>query len=558
MFLSLVIFLLSGFPVAFSLAACGMVFGFIAIELGVVPVALIQALPPRLLGIMQNETLLAIPFFTLMGLVLERSGIAEDLLETVGQVFGALRGGLAIAVIVVGGMLAATTGVMAATVISMGLISLPVMMRYGYNRPLAAGAITASGALSQIVPPSIVLIVIADQLGRSVGDMYLAAFVPAFILIAVYIVFLVAVTLIRPTWAPALPPEARIYREANGSSGHRSLFVLLALSVAFASAFGAYYPNLVAWITGNLDANPPKDETIVMSLTVGVSFALSLALANKFLRLRLLSQLAQRVTFVLIPPVLLIFLVLGTIFLGIATPTEGGAMGAIGALLLAGQRGRLSMAVLKQALNVTTKLSVFVMFVLIGSTVFSLTFQALDGPILIERMFDKVPGEQLGFLLFVNLIIFVLGFFLDIFEIAFILLPLLAPIAVKLDIDLIWFGIIVAMNLQTSFLTPPLGFALFYLRAVAPHADYDDRVTGRRIARFSTSDIYRGSIPFVLMQLAMVGVVIAFPGLVLNALGERPEVDLEKIRIEIPPPDSQGSQGWEPPLFRPSPEGSRQ
>jgi len=534
MFLSLVLFLLTGFPVAFSLAACGMVFGFLGIELGLVPQALMQALPLRLFGIMQNDTLLAIPFFTFMGLILERSGMAEDLLETVGQVFGPVRGGLALAVIVVGAMLAATTGVVAASVISMGLISLPIMLRYGYNRPIATGAITASGTLAQIVPPSLVLIVIADQLGRSVGDMYAAAFLPAFMLIGLYCVFILAVALLRPGWVPALPVEARIYREADGASGHRSLLVLAALCTAVALAFAHYYPDIVHALTGNAEATAPTDETVVVSLSVGVLLAFVFAVLSRGLRLGLLSRLAQQVTFVLIPPLLLIFLVLGTIFLGVATPTEGGAMGATGALVMALVRRRMDLPLLKQALNTTAKLSVFVVFVLVGSTVFSLTFQAIDGPKWVEHLFDQLPGGQIGFLIVVNVLIFILGCFLDFFEIAFILLPLLAPIAVKLDIDLIWFGIIVAMNLQTSFLTPPFGFSLFYLRSVAPAADYDDRVTGRRIAKVTTGDIYRGSIAFVTMQVLMVAVVVAFPALSLDSVGKKDVVDPSSVNFDIP------------------------
>jgi TRAP-type mannitol/chloroaromatic compound transport system permease large subunit len=534
MFLSLVLFLLTGFPVAFSLAACGMVFGFLGIELGLVPQALMQALPLRLIGIMQNDTLLAIPFFTFMGLILERSGMAEDLLETVGQVFGPVRGGLALAVIVVGAMLAATTGVVAASVISMGLISLPIMLRYGYNRPIATGAITASGTLAQIVPPSLVLIVIADQLGRSVGDMYAAAFVPAFALIGLYCVFVLAVAVLRPHWVPALPPEARIYREPGGSSGHRSLLVLAVLSTVAALVFARYYPEIVRAATGNPEASAPTDETVVMSLSIGVLLAFVLAVLSRVMRLGLLSRLAQQVTFVLIPPLLLIFLVLGTIFLGVATPTEGGAMGATGALVLALVRGRMDLPLLRQALNSTAKLSVFVMFVLVGSTVFSLTFQAVDGPIWVEHLFDKLPGGQLGFLIVVNLMIFALGCFLDFFEIAFILLPLLAPIAVKMDVDLVWFGIIIAMNLQTSFLTPPFGFSLFYLRSVAPASDYDDRITGKRIPKVTTGSIYRGSIAFVAMQLAMVAVIIAFPKLSLDAIGKKDQVDPASVNFDVP------------------------
>ncbi len=555
MFASLVLFLLTGFPVAFSLAACGMFFAFIGIEIGLIPTALMQALPLRLIGIMQNDTLLAIPFFTFMGLILERSGMAEDLLETVGQVFGPVRGGLALAVIIVGSMLAATTGVVAASVISMGLISLPIMLRYGYNRPIASGTITASGTLAQIVPPSLVLIVIADQLGRSVGDMYAAAFVPAFMLIALYCLFVLFIAVVRPAWVPALPPEARIYREPDGSSGHRSLIVLTVLCTAAAVYFGSRYPDLVRALTGNPEASAPTDEKIVVALSFGVLLAFTVAMISRLLGLGLLSRLAEQVTFVLIPPLLLIFLVLGTIFLGVATPTEGGAMGAVGALAMALLRRRMGLSLLKQALNSTAKLSVFVMFVLVGSTVFSLTFQAVDGPVWVEHLFDKLPGGQIGFLLFVNVLIFVLGCFLDFFEIAFILLPLLAPIAAKLDIDLVWFGIIIAMNLQTSFLTPPFGFALFYLRSVAPANDYVDKVTGREIPRMTTAQIYKGSIAFVLIQLAMVAAVIAFPALSLHALGPKQVLDVDSIKLEVP---SDGGADKAEPDASPSGDGKEE
>jgi len=548
MFVSLVAFMLTGFPVAFSLAECGMFFGFVGIELGLMPAAMLQALPLRIVGIMQNETLLAIPFFTFMGLLLERSGMAEDLLETVGQVFGPLRGGVALAVVLVGAMLAATTGVVAASVISMGLISLPIMMRYGYSRPLAAGVITASGTLAQIVPPSLVLIVIADQLGRSVGDMYRAAFLPAFMLVGLYCAYVVAVAFLRPGWAPALPPEARIYREPDGASGHRSLLGLLVVCVAAGLAFAARYADLSVGLGAEPDRPPATDETVVMALAVAVALAFILAMANRALRLGLLSRLAEQVTFVLIPPLLLVFVVLGTIFLGVATPTEGGAMGATGALALALVRGRLDVPLLRQALNATAKLSSFVIFVLIGSTIFSLTFQGIEGPAWVEHLFDRLPGGTLGFLLFVNGLIFVLGFFIDFFEIAFILLPLLAPVAAKLEIDLVWFGVMVAMNLQTSFLTPPFGFALFYLRSVAPASDYLDRITGQRIARMSTGDVYRGSAPFVVMQLSLLGAVFAFPALTIGTLAPAQDIDLDSIRLEVQEaPDTTGRHGADAP-----------
>ena len=547
MFATLLLFLLTGFPVAFGLAATGIVFGFVAVELGLASAQFFNALPLRLYGIMSNDTLLAIPFFTFMGLILERSRMAEDLLETIGQVFGPMRGGLAVAVIFVGAMLAATTGVVAASVIAMGLISLPIMLRYGYNRPLAAGVITASGTLAQIIPPSLVLIVIADQLGRSVGDMYKAAFIPAFGLVAIYAVAVMVIAAVRPSWVPALPPQARLFRETNGSSGYASLSVLTGLSVLVGGAIFAWYPEIVKALGSTSEYAPPTDEKVVMSLMGTIAFALVAALVDKGLGLNRLSQLARRVTFVLIPPLLLVFLVLGTIFLGIATPTEGGAMGAAGALLLAVLRRRLDLKLLRQALDSSARLSIFVLFVLIGSTVFALTFQAIDGPHWVEALFTSLPGGQLGFLLFVNALIFVLGCFLDFFEIAFILLPLLGPVAEKLGVDLIYFGVMIALVLQTSFLTPPFGFALFYLRSVAPKDAYVDPVTKASVAPLTTADIYKGSLAFVALQVAMVAAVMMEPRIIMAGLGEQKVLDVENVNIDITAPDD--DEDAQPPSF---------
>ena len=534
MFAGLLVFLLTGFPVAFSLAATGLFFGFIGMEIGLFPDNLFQALPLRVFGIMQNDTLLAIPFFTLMGIVLERSRMAEDLLETVGQVFGPVRGGLAVAVVLVGALLAATTGVVAAAVISMGLISLPIMLRYGYNRSIATGVITASGTLAQAIPPSLVLIVLADQLGRSVGDMYAGALLPSLMLVGLYLLFIMAVALVRPSWLPALPPEARIYRESNGASGYRSLIVLLALVGAAGLAWSQVHGSVLNPLLGrDADAVPPTDEVVVLSTTVAAFLALALAGLDRVLRLGLLSRLAQQFTFVLIPPLVLIFLVLGTIFLGIATPTEGGAMGAVGALIMAAIKRRLSWSIVRQALENSTKLSIFVLFILIGSTVFSFTFNAADGHIWVEHLFDRLPGGALGFLIVVNLLVFVLGFFIDFFEIAFIVIPLLAPVAEKMGIDLIWFGVILAMNLQTSFLTPPFGFALFYLRSVAAREDYTDAVTGKRIGAVTTPQIYRGAIAFIVLQVIMVAVLVAKPELVTGNITKAVEGDAETVRQQL-------------------------
>uniref|UniRef100_UPI0039EFF3C3 TRAP transporter large permease n=1 Tax=Bordetella sputigena TaxID=1416810 RepID=UPI0039EFF3C3 len=476
MFATLVVFLLLGFPVAFALAANGILYGLIGIELGLLTPALFQALPQRIFGIISNDTLLAVPFFTLMGLVLERSGMAEDLLETIGQLFGTIRGGLAFAVVFVGAMLAATTGVVSASVISMGLISLPIMLRYGYDRRLASGVIAASGTLSQIIPPSLVLIILADQLGRSIGDMYRAAMVPGFVLAGLYIVYIAIMCVIKPASAPALPEEARRFREANGTRGGRSLLVLMIISVSVAWALGQWMENDTA----------PADERIVLSLLLWGLTAFVIAVVNKVLKLGMLSALAERVTFVMIPPLFLIFLVLGTIFIGVATPTEGGAMGAVGAIAMAVARRRLTLDLMKQAMDTTTKLSCFVVFILVGSTVFGLTFRGVNGDLWVEHLLTGLPGGQWGFLIVVSVLTFVLAFFLDFFELAFIIVPLLGPVADKMGIDLIWFGVILAVNMQTSFMHPPFGFALFYLRSVAPKDPYRDKVTGRTIAPVTT------------------------------------------------------------------------
>ena len=538
MFLGLVFFLLYGFPVAFALGACGLFFGLIGIELGLLSPVFFQALPLRIFGIIQNETLLAVPFFTLMGLVLERSGMAEDLLDTIGQLFGAVRGGLAFAVIFVGALLAATTGVVAASVISMGLISLPIMLRYGYDRKLASGVIAASGTLAQIIPPSLVLIVLADQLGKSVGDLYKGAFIPAFALVGLYVLYVIGLTILRPKNLPALPPEARTIRENDGSSGTRSVAVLAAIAITVGIVAGQHYNEMLAWLVGGEPKEQPVDETVVVATTFAALIAFVIALINRAFRLGLLSRMAERVTFVLIPPLALIFLVLGTIFLGVATPTEGGAMGAVGAMLLAWARKRLDRALLIQALKGTTTLSSFVMFILIGSTLFNLTFQGVGGSHWVQHLLTQLPGGQVGFLIFAALFVFVLAFFLDYFELAFIVIPLLGPAASALGIDLIWFGVLIAMVMQTSFMHPPFGFALFFLRSVAPAGEYVDAVTGKKIRGVSTAEIYWGAIPFLVLQLVMVGLLIVFPSLVTMSFSKAEKIDLEKIEIPV------GDQGW--------------
>jgi tripartite ATP-independent transporter DctM subunit len=434
MFAGLVVFLLLGYPVAFSLAANGLLFAIVGIIHGALEPALLQALPERVLGIMANATLLAIPFFTFMGLILERSGMAEDLLDTIGQVFGRIRGGVAYAVVFVGALLAATTGVVAASVLAMGLISLPVMMRYGYSNRLSTGVIAASGTLAQIIPPSLVLIVLADQMGASVGDFYEGALFPGLALASAYALWVLIVSVVKPAAAPACPPEFRTHHGA---------------------------------------------------------------------------ALLVRVFTTMVPPLVLIFLVLGTIFLGVATPTEGGAMGATGAIVMALVKRKLSWSLLRQALESTAEMTSFVMFILVGSTVFSLVFRGVDGDLWVERLLTSVPGGALGFLIVVNAIIFFLAFFLDYFEIAFIMVPLLTPVAQKLGIDIVWFGVLLAVNMQTSFLHPPFGFALFYLRSVAPKS-------------VKTTDIYWGAVPFVVIQVIMVAIIIAFPGVVTGNISKAP------------------------------------
>src|SRR6266478_1012573 len=466
MFASLVVVLLLGYPAAFSLGAVGLIYAFVGIQLGEFRPDFLQALPERVYGVMNNDTLLAIPFFTFMGLVLERSGMAEDLLDTIGQLFGTIKGGLAYAVVFVGALLAATTGVVAASVISMGLISLPIMLRYGYDRRMASGIIAASGTLAQIIPPSLVLIVMADQLGKSVGDMYEGAFVPGLVLAGLYAIYAFFVTLIFPKAAPGLPPEAIGFREKDGSRGLASLGVLTLASVVF------------GWLVMRKSETHGADF-VVLSMFFGILFAFFVAVLNwiidKLTGFRFLSAMAQQTTFVMVPPLFLIFLVLGTIFLGIATPTEGGAMGATGALIMAVARRRLSWKLLRQAMDTTAKLS-------------------------------------------------------------FIVIPLIGPVADKLGIDLIWFGVLLGVNMQTSFMPPPFGFALFYLRSVAPGREYVDKISGKSTPPVTTGQIYWGAVPFVVIQVIMVGVVIVFPGLVTGNV-EKLKFDPSKVQIIVPTPD---------------------
>lgn len=425
MFLTLILALLSGFPVAFCLGGIGVIFALLGMLTGKIEPQFVTALPQRILGIMGNFTLLAIPAFVFMGSMLESSGIAERLLESMGRLLGRVRGGLALAVVLVGSLLAATTGVVAATVTTMGMISLPAMLKAGYDKTLATGVIVASGTLGQIIPPSIVLVVLGDQLGISVGDLFIGALLPGLLMAAVFAIYVLVISAIKPELAPQLPQA-------------------------------------------ELGATQPL-------------------------------QLVQS----MVPPLSLILIVLGSIFFGIATPTEAGVIGAVGAMLLAALNGGFSRKQLSKVCENTMTTTAMVMAILLGSTAFSLVFRGVGGDQLIADILLNLPGGRVGFLVFSMLIIFLLGFFIDFFEIAFIAVPLLLPAARQLlgPDALIWFGVMIGANLQTSFLTPPFGFALFYLRGVAPK-------------EVKTRDIYRGALPFVGLQVAVLALIIAVPGLV--------------------------------------------
>ena len=397
----------------------------------------------------------------------------------------------------------------------MGLISLPIMLRYGYDRRVASGVIAASGTLAQIIPPSLVLIVLADQLGRSVGDMYKGAMIPGLVLTGLYMLYIFTLSVLRPQWVPALPLEAR-------TLGHGVTSLLVAVAACIAIGYGAH-----VWLYATHGANAD-----ILGATVGVLVIYLYAITDKRMAFNTMSRLAQQFIIVLIPPLALIFLVLGTIFLGIATPTEGGAMGAVGAMVLAAMKGRFNYAVISQALASTTRLSAFVMFILIGARMFSLAFYGVNGQVWVEHLLVGLPGGQTGFLIIVSVLVFLLAFFLDFFELAFIIVPLLVAPAEALGIDLIWFGIILAVNMQTSFMHPPFGFALFYLRSVAPKGPYTDKVTHQRMAGVSTAQIYWGAVPFVIIQVVMIGIVIAFPQMVMHYKGV--VVDASTVEIKVP------------------------
>jgi tripartite ATP-independent transporter DctM subunit len=460
MFAGLIIIMLIGFPVAFSLAALGLLCGFFAIEMGWFPANFLANLPLNVFGILSNELLLAIPFFTLMGAILEKCGLAEDMLDSMGQLFGPVRGGLGYSVIIVGFILGAITGTVAGQVIAMAMISLPVMMRYGYNMRYATGVLAASGTITQLVPPSLVLVVMADQLGRSVGDMYKGAWGPSILQVLIFALYTFALSRIKPEHVPGVPPEAR---------------------------------TLDGW-----------------------------ALWKKCLR-------------GIIPSAVLIFMVLGSmgglpgISTAVCTPTEAGAMGAVGAFILAALHRRLSWDLVKEAMGGTMRITAMVVFILIGSRVFSLVFQGVDGAKWIEHLLSDLPGGQTGFLIVVNIFIFFLAFFLDFFEIAFIILPMLGPVADKLGIDLIWFGVLLCVNMQTSFMHPPFGFALFYLRGISDSL-FKNGALPRKV---ESRDIYLGAIPWVILQLILVVIVIFVPQTVTVFLDKEQKVDIDKVKIEV-------------------------
>ncbi len=510
MFAGMLIFLLLGVPVAFALGTTGLLFAWLAQLNGLLPAGIWHAYPAGVWSrVVTNETLLAIPFFTFMGLILQNSGMAERLLEAAGKLFGPIRGGLAYAVIAVGALLAATTGVVAASVMTMGLIALPVMLRSGYKPSLAAGVIASSGTLAQIIPPSLVLIILADQLGRSVGDLYSAALVPSILLVSLYTLYILVVSVVQPKAMPAVPVEFRAFASgAPYARVMRALIVPLALLVAGSTLIFA--PQFL------------QDLCMANALPISTFFALALAslllgYTTYFYSLKkyqpTTAAAVHEVMAALVPPLGLIFPVLGTVFNGIATPTEGGAMGAVGAVLIAALNQKLSFKLLHEGVVKTGRLTAFVMFILIGARLFSETFYLLGGHTQVEGLLANLPGGKIGFLITVNVLVFFLAFFLDFFELVFIVVPLLIGSANALGIDLVWLGVMLAVNIQTSFLHPPFGFALFYLRSVAPQQPRSDPRYGI-IPAVTNGDMYRGVIPFLLLQLFVVVLLIVFPQLI--------------------------------------------
>ncbi|MEE9538022.1 MAG: TRAP transporter large permease subunit [candidate division NC10 bacterium] len=423
MIVGLLVLLLLGYPVAFTLGAVGFIFGMMGFGFD-----FFYLLPLRIYGVMENYTLLAIPLFVFMGVMLERSGLAEDLLETMGLLFGGMRGGLAISVVVVGALLGASTGIVGATVVTMGLLSLPTMLRRQYSPELATGTICASGTLGQIIPPSLVLIVLADILGISVGAIFVAAFLPGLMLAGIFVVAIALIALFFPGAAPAIPFEERA-RVSAGELFIRSVKVLVPIG----------------------------------ALIVGV---------------------------------------LGSILMGLAAPTRAAGMGCVGAILITALNGRLTMQRLREVNRSTARITCIVMIILVGAQVFGLSFRGLDGDILVRDMLTSMPGEKWGVIAFIMVLLFFLGFFLEWIEITFIVVPIVAPALIQLDVDLLWFSIVICMNLQTSFLTPPFGWSLFFLKGVAP-------------PEVTTGHIYRGIVPFVALQIVGLVLLLMFPEMAL-------------------------------------------
>ncbi len=483
MFAGLVVIMLLGFPVAFSLAALGLGCAAYAIAMGWFTPAFLVNLPLNIFGILSNDVLLAIPFFTMMGSVLEKCGLAEDMLDSMGQLFGRVRGGLGYSVIIVGFILGAITGTVAGQIIAMALIALPVMVRYGYNMRYATGVLAASGTITQLVPPSLVLIVLADQLGRPVGDMYKGAWGPSLLQVAIFALYTYALGLLRPGHVPGI---ARM----DSSETPRQLWLRCLRGIVPSAV-------LIFAVLGSMGGLPWMDSAV-------------------------------------------------------CTPTEAGAMGVVGALLLAALHRRLTWPLLRDSMRGTMRITAMVVFILIGARVFSLVFQGVDGARWIEHQMAALPGGQVGFLVFVNVFIFFLAFFLDFFEIAFIIIPMIGPVADKMGIDLVWFGVMLCVNMQTSFMHPPFGFALFYLRGIA-----DTLYKEKRIPRpVASADIYWGALPWVGMQLILVVIVIFVPKSVTLFLEKPQKIDLDKIHIDAPEPARRPDDGNLDDLFRRSGENS--
>lgn len=498
MFTGLIFFMLIGYPAAFSLGACGLFFGLIGIEFGLIRPDYFGLAAFQLNATFTNQLLLSIPFFTLMGAILERCGLAEDLLDSIGQVFGPVRGGLSYAVIVVGAILGAITGTVAASVIAMAVIALPLMMRYGYSTRHATGVIAASGTITQLIPPSLVLVILAEQLGRSVGDMYKGAIGPSMIQIVLFCLWVFFLSIFFPKDVPALPPEARTL---HGTPSRPKVIYIIVMSVA-----------VIAFIILGLVA---EDARHVL-LWLGLALIAAIAVVPVLRQWPLMWKAARGI----VPSMALILVVLGTIFAGVANATAAGALGVLGAFVLAWMNGRLTWNLTYQSMANTMRITAMVVFILIGARVFSLVFQGVGGKEWVEGMLTSLPGGQTGFLAFTMAFIFVIAFFLDFFEIAFIIVPLLVPAAEKLGIDLVWFGVLICANMQTSFMHPPFGFALFYLRGIAPKS-------------VKTLDIYWGAVPWLFLQLALVIILIFWPGSVTYWL-DRQVADPTKVKIEIP------------------------